>query len=545
MHVIGTAGHVDHGKSTLVQKLTGTDPDRLAEEKQRGLTIDLGFAHLTLPSGRSAGIVDVPGHERFIRNMLAGAGGINVCLFVVAANEGWKPQTSEHLAIVDILGVTSGVVALTKSDSVDDGELEAVTEDIRARMLGTTLAAAPIVPVSARTGTGLDDLLATLDDVLENTPPAADLGSPRLWIDRVFTIAGAGTVVTGTLAGGSFHRGDEISIAPEGRNARIRSIQSHNRELESIPPGNRVALNLSGLTRQGADRGDAVVQQGRWRNTDRVDVRISLVSEELAGREHHLTDKGAHLLYTGSAETPVRVKLIGAKRIDAGGRGYAQLQLRAELPLARGDRFVLRDVGRVLTLGGGVVLDPLATPLRGSDDARVSRLRAMDGAGPEVVLRTLLDQEGAMDVGDALWRAGTAEPPPEARRLGSLLVSSARLTELQTALLAILDRHHHARPLEKGRGLEVVRSELRLPTSSFEALVAATPSVAQEGSVLRLEDHSPTLAPAEEEARTRVLRAIEESGFTPPLAKDLDAEAALLRAMVEQGDLVAVGDFYL
>ncbi|MEA2497690.1 MAG: selenocysteine-specific elongation factor, partial [Actinomycetota bacterium] len=213
--------------------------------------------------------------------------------------------------------------------------------------------------------------------------------------------------------------------------------------------------------------------------------------------------------------------------------------------LARGDRFVLRDVGRVLTLGGGVVLDPLATPLRGSDDARASRLRAMDGAGPEVVLRTLLDQEGAMDVGDALWRAGTAEPPPEARRLGSLLVSSARLTELQTALLAILDRHHHARPLEKGRGLEVVRSELRLPTSSFEALVAATPSVAQEGSVLRLGDHSPTLAPAEEEARTRVLRAIEESGFAPPLAKDLDAEAALLRAMVEQGDLVAVGDFYL
>ena len=544
MHVIGTAGHVDHGKSTLVQKLTGTDPDRLAEEKRRGLTIDLGFANLTLPSGRSAGIVDVPGHERFIRNMLAGAGGINVCLFVVAANEGWKPQSAEHLAIVDILGVTHGVVAVTKSDSVDAAELERVVRDTGARLTDTTLAGAPIVPVSARTGAGLDDLVTTIDEVLAGTPPAPDRGWPRLWIDRVFTIAGAGTVVTGTLTGGSFHRGDDITIAPEGRNARIRSIQSHNHELDTAAPGNRIALNLSGLTRQGAERGNAVVERDRWRVTRRIDARIDLVPEELAGREHHLTEKGAHLLYTGSAETPVRVKLIGTKRIDAGGRGFAQLHLRDDLPLARGDRFVLRDAGRVITLGGGIVLDPAPPPVRG-DDARASRLSELDGAEPEAVLRVLVADEGELELDDALWRTGAAAPPSDVTRLGSLLISDDGLARLQASLSEILARHHRERPLERGRGLEAVRSEMSLTTSTFEALVRATPAVVQEGSALRLAEHSPTLAPEEEEDRARVLAEIDESPFAPPLAAELHASPALLRAMVDRGELVPVGNFYL
>src|ERR671919_32317 len=219
MHVIGTAGHVDHGKSTLVQRLTGIDPDRFEEEKRRGLTIDLGFAWLTLPSGLELGIVDVPGHERFIKNMLAGAGGITVCLFVVAAPEGWMPQSAEHLAVLDVLGVRAGVVAVTKSDAVDEETLEL--------------------------------LVAELDRVVQSTPPAPDLGRPRLWIDRVFTISGAGTVVTGTLAGGAFSTAQEVEITPEGRRARIRAIQSHKKEVERIGPGNRTALNLVGLERQG------------------------------------------------------------------------------------------------------------------------------------------------------------------------------------------------------------------------------------------------------------------------------------------------------
>ncbi|MEA2461593.1 MAG: selenocysteine-specific elongation factor, partial [Actinomycetota bacterium] len=214
MHVIGTAGHVDHGKSTLVKSLTGTDPDRLAEEKTRGLTIDLGFAHLSLPSGDSAGIVDVPGHERFIKNMLAGAGGISVCLFVIAANEGWRPQSLEHLAIIDLLGVAAGVIAITKKDLAEDAELQALIEETAARLAPTSLSGSPIVPCSARTGDGMHELLKEIDRVVALAPPAPDLGRPRLWVDRAFTIAGAGTVVTGTLAGGSFRRGDEVVVSP-------------------------------------------------------------------------------------------------------------------------------------------------------------------------------------------------------------------------------------------------------------------------------------------------------------------------------------------
>src|SRR5918999_812716 len=259
MQVVGTAGHVDHGKSTLVERLTGIDPDRFAEEKRRGLTIDLGFAWLRLPSGREIGLVDVPGHERFIKNMLAGAGGISVCLFVVAANEGWKPQSAEHLSILEVLGVSSGVVALTKSDTVTPDDLELARLDVEEHLAASTLGSAPIVPCSAITGDGIPDLVAALDEVVRTSPPARDAGRPRLWVDRVFTIAGAGTVVTGTLAGGSFSVGDAVEIAPEGRRARIRTIQSHKKEAASIEPGNRVALNLAGLEREGAERGDAIV----------------------------------------------------------------------------------------------------------------------------------------------------------------------------------------------------------------------------------------------------------------------------------------------
>src|SRR5688500_17035823 len=267
MHVIGTAGHVDHGKSALIERLTGIDPDRFAEEKARGLTIDLGFAWMQLPSGNEIGMIDVPGHERFIKNMLAGAGGITGCLFVVAANEGWMPQSSEHLAIVDILGIGSGVVVLTKSDLVSDDEIDAMRVSVAERVAGTCVASFPVVPCSSVTGDVLDRLIAELDRVIAGAAPAPEAGRPRLWVGRVFMIAGAGTVVTGTLAGGCLAVGETVEVAPEGRVARIRSIQSHKRELDKVGPGNRVALNLAGLERQGAERGDAIVHRGQFRMT--------------------------------------------------------------------------------------------------------------------------------------------------------------------------------------------------------------------------------------------------------------------------------------
>lgn len=543
MHVIGSAGHVDHGKSTLVERLTGMDPDRFAEEKARGLTIDLGFAWVTLPSGNEVGIVDVPGHERFIKNMLAGAGGITVCLFVVAANEGWMPQSSEHLAIVDILGVSPGVVALTKSDLVAPDELELVTDDVRERLAGTVLADAPIVACSAQSGAGIDTLIAELDRVVSGTAPASDDDAPRLWIDRVFTIAGAGTVVTGTLAGGTFAAGDAVEIAPEGRKARIRTIQSHKKEVASIGPGNRTALNLAGLERQGAERGNAVVPAGRWRPTRRIDVQLRAVPGSL-GATKDISEKGAHLLYVGSAETPVQIKLIGGDRIPAGASGLAQLTLRDVLPIRRGDRFVLRDAGRVLTIGGGVVLDPAPEPAKRGDTGRAEKLARLVDAAPGDALAILLDAAGRMSKTDAIVRAGVAEGPGVSE-LGDLVLSGAELARLQELLQAELASYHRDHPLEQGMPRELLRAALGLGAPAFEPLLALTPAVTGSGARVSLAGHRVELAPEQAAARTALMARIEEGAFTPPLAKDLGADPVLLRALVDSGELVKVGDFYL
>ncbi|HEY7875713.1 MAG TPA: selenocysteine-specific translation elongation factor [Actinomycetota bacterium] len=545
MHVIGTAGHVDHGKSTLVERLTGIDPDRFAEEKRRGLTIDLGFAWLRLPSGLEIGLVDVPGHERFIKNMLAGAGSITVCLFVVAANEGWKPQSAEHLAILDVLGVSAGVVALTKADAVSEDDLELARMEVEERLQGSTLASAPVIACSAVTSKGIDELVAALDETVRATPPAPDHGRPRLWVDRVFTIAGAGTVVTGTLAGGSFSSGDAVEIVPERRHARIRSIQSHKKEIATVEPGNRVALNLAGLERQGAQRGDAVVSPGAWRASRVVDAYVRVVDEKLAGRAHELNERGAHLLYVGSAETPVRIRLYGGGPIEPGHDGFAQLHLRDALPMARGDRFVLRDAGRVLTFGGGTILDPLAPRARRDDLERVELLARLQDASASESLERLLETYGSLPVDDAELRAGTTGPVPGVQALGGLLVSARRLAELQKGLRDALGAHHRARPLERGPSREVARAATALESREFDALIGITPDVVEDGAIVRLEAHRVELAPQEQRARDELVGRIEASGFQPPFAKDLGGDPALVRALVDAGELVRIGDFYL
>jgi selenocysteine-specific elongation factor len=485
VHVIGTAGHVDHGKSSLVERLTGMDPDRFAEEKTRGLTIDLGFAWMQLPSGAEVGIIDVPGHERFIRNMLAGAGGINLCLFVVAANEGWMPQSSEHLAIVDVLGIDSGVVALTKADLVDRDTVAARRDEIVSRTKGTALENYPIVECSSVATGGTDHLIAELDQVLARTEPAVDLGRPRLWVDRVFTIAGAGTVVTGTLAGGSIAIGDAVDILPEGRTARVRSIQSHKKEVHSIGPGNRVALNLAGLDRQGAARGDVVVRPGHGRTTDRIDVELKATSLDGTGA---ITEKGAHLLYAGSAEVPVRLRLIGSDRIPPGGIGFAQLEMQRPLPLQRGDRFVLRDAGRMLTLGGGRILDPMPEPAR-KKQPRTELLELLSRSGPAEGFVALVESEGSIDRDDALFRTGLSEAPDDVIESNGSFLSrdEARRREAADEVRA------------EGLGAEAVK----------------------------LMDH------------------LDAAGYSPPLTTELRSGNEVVRSLVLSGELVRVGDFHL
>jgi len=545
MNVIGTAGHVDHGKSTLVERLTGIDPDRFAEEKRRGLTIDLGFAWLQLPSGREVGLIDVPGHERFIKNMLAGAGGISVALFVIAANEGWKPQSAEHLSIIDLLGISSGVVALTKSDTVDEETVAIATEEVRDRLAPSSLSGAAIVPCSAINGAGIDDLVAALDEALVTATPAPDLGRPRLWVDRVFTIAGAGTVVTGTLTGGMLRTGSEVEIAPEGRRARIRTIQSHKKQVGEIGPGNRVALNLAGLEREGAQRGDAIVEVKRWRPTTRIDAEIRVLATDVSGHEHHLTEKGAHLLYVGSAETPVRVKLLGRDEIGPGETGFAQLTLRDPLPLARGDRFVLRDAGRVLTFGGGVVLDPLPRAARRSDTGHVAMLERLGSGDAGDAVSALLDAEGALTAEEVAIRVGAAPELDGPVWLGNLLVSRTAYEELLSRTHSALLQHHAQRPLERGMARETLRAQIDLEPGAFDALLDTDADVVADGALIRLRTHGVTLDPEQQRMRDRLIAMIEDAGFTPPMEKDLDADPALLRSLVESGELVRIDGFFL
>ncbi len=406
MRVVATAGHVDHGKSTLVEALTGTNPDRWEEERRRGLTIDLGFAHTDEVS-----FIDVPGHVRFLRNMLAGVGGVDACLFVVAATEGWKPQSEEHLRILELVGLTHGIVALTKVDLVDEEWSELQQLDVGDHLAGTFLATAPIIGVSATTGAGLAELRAALHELVGFTPAATDRGRPRLWIDRVFAAKGSGTVVTGTLTGGTVSIDDQLHAG--GRAVRIRGIQSHGERRDRIEPGNRVALNLVGVDHTELGRGDAVVMPSQWRPTLCVDASLTV----LGSLKHKVSRRGAYLAHIGSGEFPVRLRVLGHESIEPGGQGLVRLHLATALPLTPGDRFVLRESGRDETVGGGEVLDvaPVLPASRARPDRRVERVVA---------------ERGWVTVEDLAALTGEHHEPT----IGGWVVSAAALHEMATGL---------------------------------------------------------------------------------------------------------------
>jgi selenocysteine-specific elongation factor len=370
--VVATAGHVDHGKSSLVLALTGTDPDRFEEEKRRGLTIDLGFAHTVLPSGTELSFIDVPGHVKFLRNMLAGVGGVSACIFVVAATEGWKPQSEEHLRILELLGVRHGVIALTKVDLVDDELLELAHMDVADHVEGTFLDGAPVIPVAATAGRGVDEMRAALDELIDRSEGAADRGRPRLWIDRVFAAKGSGTVATGTLVGGSLRTDANVAIAPGDHSARIRSIQTAGAAVDDIGPGNRVAVNLSGVDHHELSRGDALVEPNRWHLTDRLDASIDV----LASLDHEVSRRGAYVAYIGAGEHPVKMRVLGTEALSPGTTGSIRLFLPSALPLLPGDRYILRESGRDETVGGGEILDiaPVMRASRAAPDRSIDRV---------------------------------------------------------------------------------------------------------------------------------------------------------------------------
>ena len=367
MTVVATAGHVDHGKSTLVKTLTGTDPDRWAEERERGLTIDLGFASLATPAGHDVSFVDVPGHVRFIANMLAGVGAVKGCLFVVDAREGWMPQSEEHLRILELMGLQHGVIVITKIDLVDDDDLELARLELDDRRRNSFLENAPVVAVSSHTGQGLSELLAAIDRLLDTTPTAVDRGLPRLFVDRSFAAKGSGTVVTGTSVDGRFDVGDTMIVGPDRRTCRIRSIQNHGRSVNSIGPGHRVALNLSGIEHAEVSRGDVITRADDWHHTDRFDASLGVLSS----LGHPVSRRGAYRVHIGSADVPARLRVIGPDSLEPGTSGFVRIHLDRSFPLLPGDRFVVRDSGRGETIGGGEVLD--VDPIRPVSKARPDR----------------------------------------------------------------------------------------------------------------------------------------------------------------------------
>jgi selenocysteine-specific elongation factor len=524
-HVIGTAGHVDHGKSALIQALTGTDPDRLAEEKARGLTIDLGFAWTTLPSGREVGFVDVPGHERFVHNMLAGVGGVDCALFVVDASEGWRPQSAEHLAILDLLGIPAGVVALTKVDLVDQATLDRVAAEVAGRLQGTTLAGAAMVPTAAPSGLGVDALAAALDAALDRLPDPPDRGRPRLPVDRVFTMRGSGTVVTGTLSGGTLRADGEVELLPAGRRARVRGLQSHGRPLAEATPARRLAVNLAGVATGQVVRGDVLVRPGQWAATGTADCRLRC----LAGAPAPLRGRGAYLVYAGAAETAARLQPLDAGEVRPGTDTLVRLHLERPLVLDVFEPVVLRDSGRDETVGGGLVLDPFPPAVVRGTAARVRRteeLEAREAAGRAGLLERVLAERGVVPLADLPRLAAVAPDDLAAALARSGGVQSSRTLAwtkeaweaAAAAALEAVEGQHRTDPSAPGLPAQTARAAARAPgwpaaagNEAVEALVAGGRLVA-DGPTLRLPGHGVRLDPAQQALRARVEAALDEAG---------------------------------
>ncbi|GAC1567590.1 MAG: selenocysteine-specific translation elongation factor [Ktedonobacteraceae bacterium] len=594
MSCFGTAGHIDHGKSTLVKALTGIDPDRLAEEKKRGMTIDLGFAWLTLPGGREVSIVDVPGHEGFIRNMLAGVGGIDAALLVIAADEGIMPQTREHLAILDLLRVQRGVVALTKADLVDEDWSEMVREEIAEQLKPTTLAGSAIIPVSAYTGQGLAALIAELERILDEAQERQNVARPRLPIDRVFTMTGFGTVVTGTLLDGVLKTGQEVEALPQGLKTRIRGLQTHRHAVEIAYPGSRVAINLANVPRSELQRGNVVALPGQFRPTMLIDARVQLLPDVL----NRVPTNTQVDFYTGSQEVPASLRLLDVDELKPGESAWAQLRLSRPAVMARRDRFILRIPSPSMTIGGGEVIDTHPRYHRRFQAAVLSKLETLELGTPEELALAALDRrrETGGKAGGARkperpgrgWsHSDKAQPVPytglagyelaevvsrcnlsrdvtqqaletllkegRARQVGTFWFAQVVWETLREETIRLLREQHHHFPLRSGlskeewralRGLPPKMANEALSALQEDGLVAEAVSVTgAAGSSIRLPDFSPGFTPVQQQQVDHLLRQFHEHPFTPPGRAEAEALVGSeeLGALIEQGILVKVG----
>jgi selenocysteine-specific elongation factor len=565
MRVIGTAGHVDHGKSTLIAALTGTHPDRLKEEQAREMTIDLGFGWLTLPNGEEVGIVDVPGHRDFIENMLSGIGGIDAALLVIAADEGVMPQTREHLAILDLLQIPAGIIVLTKTDLAPDaGWLDLVESDIRAVVAATVMKDAPIIRVSAKDKLGLDQLIQTLSEILEAKPARLDLNRPRLPIDRVFSMSGFGTVVTGTLIDGHLAVGDEVEILPSGIKGRIRGLQTHRKKEESAVPGSRTAANISGVETEQIQRGEVVVQQDQYQPTRRIDASFQLLRDASTSLKHAQEVK----FFVSASETIATLRLLGKEELNPGEQGWIQLELHDPVVAVRGDRYILRRPSPGETLGGGVIVDhnPKGRHKR-FDKEILKSLEALSKGSPcdilfeaalasnaasikEVVFRSRLDSEAAERAIKELVQDGKLIPLEEgviSASSDTLVIALPHWNTLHDKTLQIVKSHHQTFPLRAGIPREELKSKLKLTTRMFNNVIkklGTENTLIDAGGTVSLAGHEIKFDSGQQAKIGALLRKFEQDPYSSPTIKEcyLEAGEEIVNALIQLGELVLVSD---
>jgi selenocysteine-specific elongation factor len=546
--VVGTAGHIDHGKTALVKALTGIDADRLQEEKRRGITIDLGFAHTELPGPAGEqlrfGFVDVPGHERFVRNMLAGVGGIDLVLLAIAADEGIKPQTREHFDICRLLGIRHGITVLTKSDTVDAETLEVVRLEVADFLAGSFLENSPIVAVSALKSTGLDELKRQLSRVADQLPARDSKAIARLPIDRVFTMKGFGTVVTGTLVAGTIHKEDELQLFPAGRKVRVRGVQVHGASTEKAAAGERTALNLAGVDKDELERGMVLVSPGLLQTSSRIDVQLSLLHSAKPLKN------GARVhLHAFASEAIAAVGLFGSKQLNPGAEAFAQLRLSAPLLLVPGDRFIIRQFSPVITIGGGVVLDAFPV-LKQKSDAREQLLTAGATGNREQMLITRIARRGPSGISlvrlvtETGWTADIIRAVLDAslkkgatERLGNHFLASAGVSALKTSLISALEVFQTQNPLSPGMNQQTLREKFALDADVFSAVVAQLGKegkVETVGDIIHLRGRGVVMKDEEAESRKIIEQAFASAGLKVPALKDVLASLKIDKARAQK-----------
>ncbi|TJX14757.1 selenocysteine-specific translation elongation factor [Tissierella creatinini] len=560
--IIGTAGHIDHGKTTLIRALTGRNTDRLAEEQKRGISIELGFTYFDLPSGQRAGIIDVPGHEKFIKNMLAGVIGIDIVLLVVAADEGIMPQTVEHLAILDILGIKKGIVVLTKTDLVDEEWSELIEEDVRKAIKGTFIENSPIIKVSSTKKTGIDELINTIETYSKDLEEKNENDMPRLPIDRVFTISGFGTVVTGTLLAGKLETGDEVQIYPGDLKARIRTLQVHDENAPVAYGGQRVAINLAGVKKEDIHRGSVVAPVKSMMDTSLMDVKIKLIKSI----DKTINNRTRLHLYIGTEEVLCRVVLLDRDELLPGEETFAQLRLEENIVAKRGDRFILRYYSPMFTIGGGVILEPNASKKKRFDENVIEELEVKESGSTTDILEKIILADELSSIKDISVKTSMLVENIERDvkvlvEEGKVLLFNAtkesypihinQYRKLIDKTLKEIGSYHERFPLRPGISKEEIRSKVlnkvkpRIADMIIQSFIDAE-EIMQEGDMLRLKDFVPYYTPEKQVLKNNIISKLKINEYISPKKEEFsnnsDEVDEVISALISSGEIVRIND---